>query len=180
MSEPLQLTVAEVVTKLVELGAADEALLAGQIRNWSRNGLYGALPTRGSGPTAPKVFDEQHVVMTRLFSILARLGMDVTHLNAVVRQLAKTPPELVTVGKANKVGLPRVIEAYKAGQTDWRFRLYADEWGNIKGGGMVRDETAHPTYRIIYPIHHTIEAPAIFGGLFTPTQPELPTEGGQR
>lgn len=180
MSEPLQLTVAEVVTKLVELGAADEVLLAGQIRNWSRNGLYGALPTRGAGPTAPKVFDEQHIVMTRVFSILSRLGMDVTHLKIVARLMSKTPPELVIPGKAMKVGLPSVIEAYKAGQKDWRFRLYGDEWGNIKGGGMVRDEAAHPTFRMLHPIQHTIEAPAIFGGLFTPTPPEPPTEGEQR
>lgn len=171
MPQASELTVNEVVAKLVALGAADEVLLAGQIRNWSRNGLYGSLPTRGAGQTAPKVFAEQHVVKTRIFSILSRLGMDVTHLKIVGNLLDKTPPEVVPVGKLHEIGLPSVIEAYRSGQYDWRFRIYADEWGNIRGGGFDRHEAAHSTFRSMYPIQHTIEAPAIFAGLIDKTGP---------
>ncbi|WP_267356478.1 MULTISPECIES: hypothetical protein [unclassified Methylobacterium] len=177
MSHDFQMTVAEVVERLVAIGAADEVLLAGQIRNWSRRGLYGPLETRGTGPTAPKVFDEKHLVMTRIFSILSRLGMDATHLSVVARLLNKTPYDAAPVGESYEPGLPVVIKSYKAGERNWRFRIYSDEWGNIRGGGLTPDEVPHPLMQMRYPIHHTIEAPAIFGGLFTPELPELSAGG---
>ena len=167
MPDEFQLTVADVVERLVAIGAADEVLLAGQIRNWSRRGLYGPLETRGNGPTAPKVFQEKHLIMTRIFSILSRLGMDATHLTVVARLITKTPQGVAPVGEAYEPGLSVVLQSYKTGQLNWRFRLYSDEWGNIRGGGFTPDELPHPLMQKRYPIHHTIEAPAIFEGLIS-------------
>lgn len=163
-----QFTVADLTARIVGVGAPDEVLLAGQIRNWSRNGLFGTLGVRGNGPTAAKVFDEKHLALALIFSVLARYGMDVRHLSTVARlcQNIHFAEGEHPVGKAYEIGLSHILAAYKQGDRNWRLRLYAERWGEFAAGGFTRDEAPSSIALSRFPLHLTLEARAIFGGLF--------------
>lgn len=164
----MSMTVAEMADRIAGLSENVMAsTVARQIRNWAQAGLFGDLALRGSGPTAAQIFEDEHLVTARLFNILGRLGLNVSHFEVVKRLLRNTPISDHPVGKSYRPGLPLVLDRYREGESDWRFILYTDTEGAIQAGGFVRDAQPHPLVEPTGPIVITIRFAAICAGLFS-------------
>lgn len=117
------------MAELLELAhpSLSAAFHARQIRGWAQAGLFPDAALRGSGRTAAQIFQRHHLVVARIYGVLAMMGM--------------TVPQLRLVGACLKNGkdVRRVVEAYAAGDHDWRFVLHLTNDGEVHGGAFVKD-----------------------------------------
>ena len=107
------------------------AYFARQIRGWAQADLFPDAGVRGSGRTAAQIFETHHVVMAQIYGFLSVLGM--------------TAPQLKIVNAClhNGTDIRKVVKAYEGGDRDWRFFLYLTEDGEVWGGKLTKDKTAH-------------------------------------
>jgi hypothetical protein len=143
------------MAELLELAhpSLSAAFHARQIRGWAQAGLFPDAALRGSGRTAAQIFQRHHLVVARIYGVLAMMGMTVPQLRRVAGCFQ------------NGSGVRRVTEAYATGDHGWRFILYLTNEGEVHGGGFFKELKPNLMTETLAPNIIVLAPASIFRGL---------------
>lgn len=148
------------------LAKAKPSLSAGyfarQIRGWAQADLFPDAGIRGSGRTAAQTFERHHLVMAQIYGFLTTLGMTAPQLKMVNACLQTMP------------GVKKVVEDYSSGDRDWRFFLYLNEDGEVKGGKLTKEKTYNELFSALAPNVLMLAPRSLFRALDVTFDKEVP------